>query len=141
MSILEQISAWAMAGWNQTDCAQALGISRYKLQLLLLQHPEFKWPKARSIAHKARAKSWKPIGNPQNVHHLNRGRKAALPRYTVKGVTGTRRELIERFAVVLTHTVDVRIARGWSLEAALFTPRRIKPADTHPWREPIEEAL
>ena len=141
MSTLQQIQQWADAGWNQEDVAQALGLSRYKLRLFLRQHPEYHWPKGRSIAQKERARTWKPIGNPNNVERLNKARHASLKRYTVQGITGTRRELTAALGVVPAHTVDVRIARGWPLEAALLTPARSKPSETHVWREPMPEAV
>lgn len=137
MNTLAQIKDWAELGWNQDDVSQALGLTRYKLQLFIREH-EYRWPKCKSIAFRERSKSWKPIGDPENVTRLNEARQSSLERYTVSGVTGTRRELIDQFAVVPAHTVDVRIVRGWTLEDALFTPARSKPDDSHPWREPME---
>lgn len=138
MNTLAQIKDWAELGWNQGDVSQALGLTRYKLQLFIREHG-YRWPKCKSIAFRERAKRWKPIGDPENVTRLNEARQSSLERYTVRGVTGTRRELIDQFAVVPAHTVDVRITRGWTMEDALFTPARSKPADSHPWREPWEE--
>lgn len=131
--MLASIEEWANAGWNQTDVAQALGLSVWKLRTYLAGHPEFQWPRNKSIAQCRHRSEQKPVEQGRLIHETW---FATVPRYTVRGVTGTRNELANHFGVVSARTVRHRMAHGWELEAALITPplpSKGRPRKGHPW--------
>lgn len=122
MNTLEQIEEWAKKGWNQEDVAQALGIKKEKLRAFLRMYPDFSWPKGRTIAQQRYHAEKHPKGSFEQGRKLNAARIAKLPKYTVRGVTGTLRSLARHFAVVNYETARKRFNRGASIEQAILTP-------------------
>lgn len=122
MNTVDQIKEWAYAGWNQEDVAQALGLSKEKLRDFLRLHPEFTWPKGRTIAQMRYHAEKHPKGSFEQGRRLNAARLAKMPKYTVNGVTGTLRALALHFGVVSYDTVLKRRHKGHSVEDALLKP-------------------
>lgn len=121
MSDAQRIKEWAERGWTRADVAQALGLSFEKF-VIYQQSIGYKWPMARSIAHRNRDRNDR---SPARLEALAKARQAKidnLATYTVQGVIGTLRELVERFGVVTYTSVYRRLQKGWDIEKALLTP-------------------
>lgn len=121
MSDAQRIKEWAESGWTRADVAQALGLS-FQNFVVYQQSIGYKWPVANSIAHRSRERNDR---SPARLEALAKARQAKidnLTTYTVQGVTGTLRALVERFGVVTYTSVYMRLRKGWDIEKALLTP-------------------
>lgn len=119
---LEQVSKWADWGWTQHDAAQALDLTYEKFRAWLRMQEGFTWPKGRTIGQQRYHASKQPKGNPARGKALNAASVAARPHYTVRGVTGTVRQLAAHFQVVSYAAVLKRMHNGQSVEDALLKP-------------------
>lgn len=117
-----QIKRWAGQGWNQRDVAQALGLTYSKFRSLLRMHPEFKWPRGQTIAQRRYQAEKHPKGSTEQAALMRAAQRAKLPKYTVRGVTGTLHELAHHFKVVSFNTSHRRVRLGFSVEQALLAP-------------------
>lgn len=127
MNTLQQINQWVADGWNRSDVMQALELSDYQLRVLCASLGGVKWSR-RTIAFRnyvENRRTW-VSGAPHCVAaaaRMRAARDAKRPKFTVAGVTGTLRQLSLHFHVVSHESVLYRIKRGWSVEAAVLTPR------------------
>lgn len=121
MNTVDQIKEWADRGWTRADVAQALGLSVDKF-IDYQRSIGFKWPMCRSIAHRNRAQNNHTPAKMEAMSKARKGRMDSLPVYTVRGVTANRKELAKLFGVVSYTSVHRRMAEGWDIEKALFTP-------------------
>lgn len=128
MNTLQQIKFWAECGWTQADCAQALDLSYEKFRTWLRLQPGFSWPKIRTIGQRSAVRDHGTEACLKQLANMRQSRVDALPRYTVRGVTGTYQELAREFAEVSPVTVWRRLSRGWGIERALFTPCQKRPS-------------
>ena len=122
----------AAEGWSQTDVANALGLSKYKLRLWLESVPPIQWPKP-----------WESKNAKAAVQRLNESRQGIYPeqfRRTAEKSLETRRAnlLTKAFGQTSTisehaakHGVSVdavrhRLRQGFRLEYALLMAKRAK---------------
>lgn len=130
MNTEQQIREWAERGWTRADVANALDLPLHKF--IDYQHSiGYHWPMCKSIAHRNRERNDRTAAKLEAMSKARQGRLDKLPRYTVFGITGTRRDLVKLFAVVSYTSVHRRMAQGWSIEDAMLTPSTTKRPEWH----------
>lgn len=122
----------AAEGWSQSNVADALGLSKYKLRLWLETVPPIKWPKP-----------WESKNAKAAVKRLNESREGIYPeqfRRTAEKARETRRINLLTKTPSKTNTVSEhakehgvsaeavrrRVAQGFRLEYALVLAKRAK---------------
>ena len=130
MSTEQFIRDSAHRGLSKTQCREALGVSRETFTEMLKYLGELPWPtKGNSLGNRLANEARRGYCSPKlrnEIARINHARRTRLA-YTARGVTGNIPTLIKVLnAPVSARTVHRRLAKGMSLEEALFTPG-IKP--------------
>lgn len=120
------IRASAARGLSKTATREALGLNNYQFNKMLAALPDVEWCLPHQSVDFKRAQEARrgQFTDAQRralaaAAQANKGKHC----YTVRGITGTLRELVARFKVAASvSTVRRRIASGITAERALFEP-------------------
>jgi hypothetical protein len=137
VNLEQQIRSLVERGCNKSEVAHVIGVHPKKIPLICEHIPGLVWKRK---PRRKRAKQSVPYLE-ANLVKARAARKAGLAQ-TVRGVTGTVRDLCTHFKTAVSYsTVNRRVAAGMSLEDAMFSapgvnnkpaPRKTK-AKKRPW--------
>lgn len=123
---LQFIRRCAEQGMSRTATAQAVGIPVPSFRRLLKHLPAFNWPgPGRSVDARRAYAARVGVTDPGLRRRAALARAANREKHlrTVRGVTGTLRELVAHFETPVGEcTIRARLRKGWPLDLAMFRP-------------------